>query len=545
MKLKTGAFTPVIPPFWAARKLHDVVFADVLTGINPAACNLPDLDITVALNLFWQVKTYEVKTEWTFKDPPTIEDATPTYFPSKSGTVTKTGIPLINPRNVQDPEGDPEDQISTNPWRDNPIGVVTGNVDFVETAYPEDRDTARNNIRETYTLFTAPDSFQFFCSSTEPYLYERGQILQNFEVYFNEWTARVQAKLDTFINDQSTRGVLWAADLQRQLDAIPQIRIQFKNDYLDPTIEAYDYQYYTVNNGQDSNFILASEIKTYGLLIKNAVTREEDLEMFELLKGFEQKLNFISWHYLRRYGIECLPVRYAFQSEAGEFPCGFYFDSVTGKYNATMTVLPKIPAYSNYGWRLDVEKPYTAQQRNFNGSISTVNRIAKKSLAFGPQNNTLLGLQIDRVRDLDPQLVGGGEVHGGNYFGYDEGGGEINATISLDYLQVFNDIGDSIDPGEPSDFNELYGVEDANQYVYSGDYFSSPSYATATTFFADIANAVTELRNAGNGEVGKLRFVSKTDEIIYETPIFGNIGAWEKFDLTYKIETLWADAVAP
>jgi hypothetical protein len=545
MKLKTGAFTPVIPPFWTARKLHDVVFEDPLTGIDPAACNLPDLDINTALNLFWQVKTFDVTTEWTFQDPPTVQGATVAYFPSKSGMVTKTDVPLINPRNIQDPEGDPGDQIPSNPWRNNPIGLVTGNIDFVDAAYPENRDTAREAIRQTYVLTTAPDSFNFFCSSTQPYLYERGQILQNFEIYFSEWTARVQAKLDTFTGDDSARGVLWTADLQRQLAAIPQIRDRFKADYLDPIIESYDYQWYNVYNEQDPTFSLSSDIKFYDLLIKNAVAREEDLEMFELLKGFEQKLNFLSWHYLKRYGIECLPVRYSFQSEAGEFPCGFYFDSITGKYNATMMILARIPAYNNFGWTLNFEKPYTALQRNFNGTITTINRIARKSLAFGPANHTFLGLDLERTRDVDPQLVGGGEVEGGNYFGYDDLGGEVSATVSLNYLQVFNNIGDSVDPGAPSNFNEILGVTDANQYVYSGEYFPSQSYATATQFFQDIAAGILELRNAGNAEVGKFRFVSKTDEIIYETPIYGNIRAWTKFNVTYKIKSRWDDVVTP
>lgn len=545
MKLKTGAFTPVIPPFWAARKLHAVFFEDPLTGVDPAACNLPDLDIKDALNLFWQIKTYDVTTEWEFKEAPTVEGSIITYTPSKTGTVTKVDVPLINPRNVQDPEGEPEDLIPTNPWRDNPIGLVTGNIDFVDTEYPTDRNAAREAVRQTYTIATVSGSFDFFCSSIEEYPYERAQFIQNFEVYFSEWTARVQSKLETFIEDTSPRGVLWTTDLQRQLLKIPEIYADFKIKYFEPTIARYDYEYYVTNNEQDFNFKIASEIKRYSLDLKNLIAIEEDLEMFDLLKGFEQRLNFLSWHYLKRYGVECLPVRYSFQSESGEFPCGFYFDSVAGKYNATMTVLPNIPGYSDYGWKLTVEKPYIALQRNFSGSITNINRIAKKSLTFKPANRTFLGLELERTRDIDPQLIATGEVHGGNYFGYDEEGGEISGTISLSYEEAFDEIGDQIDLGDPPDFNTILQDPNANDYVYSGDYFSPLSFAGAIGFFQDIATAVQDLKVAGNEEIGKLKFVSKEDELIYETPIFGNIGAWEKFNVTYKIKKRWDEETTP
>ena len=107
-KLKTGAFTPVIPPYYIGQKLHALKIGnDQQSVIDPQTCDLPEETFTQVLNLFWQVKTFDVTVDWVFNDPPDLNDAVITYKPSKVGSQTETDVPLINPILQPDPE-DPE-----------------------------------------------------------------------------------------------------------------------------------------------------------------------------------------------------------------------------------------------------------------------------------------------------------------------------------------------------------------------------------------------------------------------------------------------------
>jgi hypothetical protein len=550
--LKTGAFTPVIPPYYIGQKLHSLTVGnDALSIIDPQTCDLPDAFFSKILNLFWQVKTFDVTVEWTFNDPPEINDAQVSYFPSKTGTQTEADVPLINPilqPNPEDPEGD---QIPTNPYRDLPTGLVFGNVKFVETPYLEDRDAARQAVRETYDIFTHSSDFTLKTTSASAYLAERGALEGNFNIYFFDWTQRVQQKLNQFQGKTDDRSLIWIADLQRQLQVIPDIKERFLQDHITPWITSLDYSYYVVNQSNDEGFAIATLAKSYDLIMKMAVLREEDLEMFELSGGFKAGLDFLQAHYLKRFGVDCLPVRRGFDSKPSRFPCGFYFDTVAQKYKSTAVILPfiDVPGYTNFGWKSEVQEEYTASSKICE-SVGTVNRIATKSISFYPLYNgltgvqsTCLGLDVTRVRNADESVIGTGTVYGGQFANcpLEPGGVSEIYTISMNYEAAWNSKGESIDPGPAPDFNQ-YSPE-ANGYVYSGPYFSGNSYDQAGQYFADIANAVATIKQAGNAEVGMLRFKNQADDLIFEAPIFGNVAAWEKFDVTYKIKTLWQDTV--
>jgi len=549
--LKTGAFTPVIPPYYIAQKLHSLTLNnDVLSIVDPQTCDLPDANFSTILNLFWQVKNFDVTIEWNFNEPPEINNAQIEYFPSKQGSQTQVDVPLIDPILQPDPEDPEADLIPTNPYRDLATGLVFGNVKLVETPYPENRNDAREAVRATYNIFTHSNDFTFKTTSTSAYLQERGALQGDFNTYFLQWTQRVQTKLNELQGKTDAKSLIWIADLQRQLQAIPGIKQQFSDDYITPWIEAMDYDYYTVNQSNDEGFAIASLAKSYNLIMQLAVLREEDLEMFELLGGFKNELDFLQAHYLKRFGVDCLPVRRGFESRALKFPCGFYYDEISQKYKSTAVVLPfiEVSSYDQFGWKSEVVQNYTASSKICQ-SVGTVSRTAQKSLSFFPLYNglsgvqsTCLGLDNSRVRDADEAVIGDGTVYGGQFAlcPPEDGTSEI-LTVQLQYAQAWNTKGESIDPGTPQNFSE-YSPE-ANQYVYSGPYFFGQSYDAAAQYFADISNAVLTIKNGANAEVGMLRFVNKTDDVIFEAPIFGNSVVWEKFDVTYKIKTLWEDLV--
>ena len=553
-KLKTGAFTPVIPPYYIGQKLHTLKIGnDQQSVIDPQTCDLPEEAFTKVLNLFWQVKTFDVTVDWVFNDPPDLNDAVITYKPSKVGSQTETDVPLINPILQPDPEDPEADPIATNPYRDLPTGLVFGNVKFVETPYSENRDAAREAVRQTYSIFTASDDFTLKTTSTAAYLTERGALADNFEVYFFDWTQRVQEKLSEFQGKTDEKSEIWIADLQRQLQVIPDIKEQFLADYITPWISSLDYQYYTVNQSTDEGFLLASLAKNYDLIMRLAVLREEDLEMFELTGGFKTGLEFLQAHYIKRFGVDCLPVRRGFDSKPSRFPCGFYYDETLQKYKSTAVILPfiDVAGVDQFGWKAEVTENYTASKKICE-SVGTVNRIATKSISFTPLYNgltglqsTCLGLDLDRVRNADESVIGAGVVFGGEFANCPdvEGGTSDVFQISMDYGQAWNTKGESIDPGPAPDYTSV--SPEANGYVYSGPYFSGPSFDQAAQWFADIANAVGTIKNAGTAEVGMLRFKNKNDELIFEASIFGNVAAWDKFDVTYKVNTLWEDVATP
>lgn len=553
-RLKTGAFTPVIPPYYIGQKLHALkINDDQQSVIDPQTCDLPEQTFTQVLNLFWQVKTFDVTVEWTFKEPPSLNNAVVSYYPSRSGSKTQTDIPLIDPILQQDPEDPESDPLPTNPYRDLPTGLVFGNVKFVETPYSENRDSARQAVRETYNIFTHSGDFTFKTTSTSAYLTERGALADNFELYFFEWRQRVQNKLAEFQGKTDEKSQIWIADLQRQLQVIPEIQAQFLEDYITPWISSMDYQYYQVNQSIDEGFQLATLAKSYDLIMRFAVLREEDLEMFELTGGFKAGLEFLQAHYIKRFGVDCLPVRRGFDSKSSRFPCGFYYDQTVQKYKSTAVILPfmDVAGYDKFGWKAEVTENYTASKKICE-SVGTVNRIGTKSILFSPLYNSLTGLQstclgldLARVRNADESVIGAGIVFGGQFANClpDGGGAGEVYEISMSYDAAWDTKGESIDPGPAPDFSE-YNPE-ANNYVYSGPYFSGQSYNSAIQWFSDIANAVKTIKLAGNAQIGMLRFKNQSDALIFETPIFGNVVAWDKFDVTYKVNTLWENVATP
>lgn len=538
---QTGAFYPAIPPYYASQKLHDVLIGeDELAYVRPQVCNIPQgssVDFVKMLNIFWQVKTFDAIIDWDFAEPPVIEDAVTTYAPSKNGQITIEDIPLIDPQLEPDPQNPSGPQIPTNPWRDVALGLVVGNLKLVETPYDEDRDQARADVRATYSFNTAPTEFEYVIKSESPYQTERTALVSDFDFYFADWTTRTQATLDSLAGNQSDVAQKWTTDLTRQLSAIPVIKTTFENTHLNPILAAMDASYASQGNA-DYGFLLASEAKARSMQFRNAVTREEDLEMFDLLKGFERGYKFLPWHYQRRFGAESLPVQRGFDSAPTKFPCGFYFEEVAQKYIATILLRPI--TNSGLGWITQASIPYTASKKTCD-TVGTVSRFAKKSLSYSVLYSPI-GTDQTRVKKEKDQIFADGEVWGGQFTNCTgEGLPEGTFEYQAGFLEVYDVNGDAINAGDPPDINEAAQSEEANTYVYSGPYFSGRNYDGVAAFFADVAQGIKSVFETEIDQVGVFRFKSADDDVIDEFPIYGNPAIWTKFDITYKVKSRWDD----
>jgi hypothetical protein len=529
---KTGAFYPAIPPYHAAQKLHGLLIdEDSLSTIDPQTCNIPQgssVDFVKMLNLLWQVKSFDVTTEWDFNTPPEIENSTVTYYPSKSGQGTQENVTLIDPKLGTDPENPTGPQIPTNPWRDIALGLVVGNIAFVETPYPADRDEARTRLRETYGgLYAEP--FRIVTIKSElPYPQERDNLVDDFNFYFQDWTERTQAILDKLQGNTTAGGLKWIAEMQRHLEVIPEIKTEFENQYLTPLITAMDATFASQGNA-DPGFQLATNAKNQSFFYRNAITRQEDIELFELYRGFEQGLEFLGWHYQRRFGVECFASQRGFNSESGVFPCGFYFETVAAEYLSAILLTEK----QEFRWMLESTTEYEYPTK-FGETISTANTTATKTLEF---QSSLIGTDATRVRKEALNMFGGGSVSGGAFSELENPPPSEPLWVTAGFTNLYN-----AQTGQPQEVDdpESYGAE-ADEYVYAGPYFSGRNWNGARDFFANISSALISARETEPAQIGTFRFKSADDDVIYETPIYGNPFIWTQHDITFKVKSLWND----
>jgi len=538
---KTGAFYPAIPPYHAAQKLHGLLIdEDPLSTIDPQTCNIPQgssVDFVKMLNLLWQVKSFDVATQWDFNTPPEIENSTVTYYPSKSGQSTQENVTLIDPKLEEDPENPTGPQIPTNPWRDIALGLVFGNVAFVETSYPEDRDEARTQLRETYGDFYAEPFRIVTIKSESPYPQERDNLVEDFNFYFQDWTNRTQAILDKLQGNTTAGGLKWIAEMERHLEVIPEIKTEFENQYLTPLIAAMDATFAAQGNS-DPNFTLASTAKSQNFELRNAITRQEDIELFELYRGFEQGLDFLGWHYQRRFGIECFASQRGFElqkysmanvSGSGVFPCGFYFETVAAEYLSAILLTEK----QEFRWILESTTEYEYPTK-FGETISTGNTTATKTLEF---QSSLIGTDATRVRKEALNMFGGGSVGGGLFSEFENPYPDQILGVDAQFGVLYN-----AQTGQPQEVDdpESYGAE-ADESVYAGPYFSGRDWSGARDFFANISDALIAARETETAQIGMFRFKSADDDVIYETPIYGNPFIWTQHDITFKVKSLWND----
>jgi hypothetical protein len=134
-------------------------------------------------------------------------------------------------------------------------------------------------------------------------------------------------------------------------------------------------------------------------------------------------------------------------------------------------------------------------------------------------------------------MFGGGSVSGGAFSELENPLPSEILGVSAAFVNLYN-----AQTGQPQEVDdpESYGAE-ADQYVYAGPYFSGRNWNGARDFFANISSALITARETETAQIGTFRFKSADDDVIYETPIYGNPFIWTQHDITFKVKTLWND----
>lgn len=511
IKLHTGAFGNALPPYWAARKLHDVyveyksanqhdgeIEPDQLprpaTFVyhDPTACSLPSIDPQKLLNLMWQVKSYEMKVDWELKTPTgfgnesNFGEPVPqvTYLNGKSGTYTLDEIALVS---------------SDNFFSDDPMGVAVGNIYKTTIEYNPDPDIARQQIRDEidYNFYYASiGPKRIFCSG-ESYTIQREQVFTNFEQYFAEWENRVVETINAFESVTTERGQKWYNDSIRQLNQIPVIKEMLLQYSLLPVIGDMDTFF---EEYKDKDWELSRKALRLDYFLKDLIAREEDLELFDLYGGFEYNLDFFSWSNIRRHGAECHSARHPFSADTIDpiqFPCGFFHDesqSVNPNKHLLLaktkgTVILK-PTFYNFapGWKYTNYVNHTAK-RILGEDVGIVNKTSWVEIKFScspVDGRTFLGTQYDRA--VSTNFFFDGMTYGGDYYTsyLDTEGTQVwvKNTVNTTFDQFFKTNGEAFFPDPPpmsvfpnfsqaiADYKdpECVGGANANEFIYSGPF---------------------------------------------------------------------------
>lgn len=524
METRTGAFFPIIPFNFAATELHSLLIdGDPLSNVLTKSSALK-IEPSKLLNILWQVKKFNVITRWEFKEPGSIYGAIATYNPSKEGEHIEYDVYVTDPAfDTSDPP------IPTNDWINEPIGFGIGNVKLTETPYPEDRNLARQQIRDSYGNV---DQVGTVYSSSE-YPIERSNLIAQFNLSFQNWTDKVTALLAGLSTKPDEIYGSYKTDLQRQLEAIPNIKAANKYDLLDFPLEQFDEEY--SQNSEDPYFyaLIATNAKNQAQYIKDWVDREADLEMFELSGGFKKKYDFKRWHMVKKYGDKCHRVQNAVNSRVVGLPNGFYFDVAEGKLFASANLAPN-PVF-NLGWKYRFEETYTAF---FNGSGDDpvpITRLAYKELNFSAMSYTdsenQIGLDVDRLYPNQTFVYGAGSVMGGEYHQDVE---PYTLDYEVKYGSFFNEDGDAIqNPNPPESFNTPEANKDS--FVYSGPYFVGPDDSIAREFFSDFGQLARSFLEAENGPIGKFRIESFNETLIDEVPIYGPQAIYQDLTIILRV----------
>lgn len=535
MELKTGAFMPVIPPTWAAKKLHDL-YPTPEIKILPNSDAFLNEDFYTFLNLMWQVKTFDIEFSATLADPDFGDETQ--FVPQKTQTITLQDVAIFDKK-----DGPNETSLLAN----NPLAPALARVKFVATPYSADRDAARSAIRQEFYKINSSAASKHSrprITRISNYATYRTAIEADFESFFDDWTTETQNNYDTFSVIDTPRAEICAAEFQRQLEVIPDIKSTYQTK-VDQALAQLDAQFAATNN--DANGYTASNAILENFKIQTLLKAEKNLELFELARGFEHGLDFFQWHEIKENAAQCLPSLAGFSRNDTDvsnttlkiacFPSGVF--SENGETKMTAFLEPAFgQARGKYTFPYQVQTKYCEEEGTATkAGEKTVFYLGGTSLLGGPPAAAFTPGRTDGYR----QAYGEGSAEGGTYGDCD--GGALQTVIA--YYKDFFDEDGNLKGSLPEfiDFNALNpDAGDVNSVIYSG-LFEYNNWQPVIEFFQPLADKIKEINDAESVEVGKFRFADKSGATFIEMPIFANPYVFSAMDVTYKIKTLWQDPV--
>lgn len=563
--LKTGAFGPIIPRELASRQPHNLFHdLDETQRVVPEAYNIQktqgaEIDYRLLLDLMWTVKTFDIKTIWQYKNITSLPNVT--FNNGNSGENTRLNVDIFNKEIPVGASGASEyipwvTPLPKNPWTNNPLIGAMKWTEYVTELYPVDVDEARNELREIIKNVGISTQYDVIFALTpyKGYEAQREQLFENFEALWQAWNDKIAALKAFFQNDLSVRGNQFNANLDRQSqETIPEL-YPFYSNLLSERIAPLDLEADNpITTDKRRNELIAALLREEEIFF-NLIISQQNLEMFDLYGGFKNQINFFKWNESKLYEEYGYP-KLSFDGFPSSVNGREGATGATGesaqinkhKHDVAAFLQPVIgggfSSYETYETRVKIYDPFKDNgEGNPPGGIVVETVEMNSEISFTPSTGRFQGFSLSPTRGFNYlQTTASSTLTGGT---------AGNGSVSFDYGSFFNNYGLPDEEELPPLTNFTpdivgiplpEGITDWNDVIYSGFLDYNTGYGAIREFFYRTAEKARTLNDQLKiiGEVGKLRFLNETGELITEVPIFGSVMIWQNVTIEYKINQRW------
>jgi hypothetical protein len=566
--IKTGAFGPIIPRELASQKPHDLYYdLDQTIKIVPDDFNIQktsgtEIDGRMLLDLMWTVKTFDIKTTWECEDIGFLPNVQ--FLNGQSGENTAFNVDIFN-KEIQNGASGASGAtgyapwltpLPETPWTNSPLIAAMKWTKYVLDPYPVNRDQARAQIRVNLQQFGSIGALGFgrTIATYKDIDSQKDQLFENFDKEWEDWTNEITALKTFFENDFSIRGKLFKNDLERQLASIPElypVYVSIMYERLEVIESAWNN---SQTEGQKRNAI--NEILQLELGLLEHIKSEKTLEMFELMGGFKNQVDFFSWNAGKLFSEFGFP-REGFNGfpavvngrEAATGATGETSQRNKHKHDVAAYLQPIVGgafrSYEEYTTDVQIYDPFKDNgEGNPPGGINIEQVAMPSEIFFSPEIGSYQPFSLSPTR-ISPYLFNLAATSTLT------GGVAGNGSLAFEYGSFFNQKGESqwaqVVPPLTNFTPEVVGIDlpdgidDWNTVIYSGFLDYNAGYTSVTDFLDRTASKVRQFVDQSEivGEVGKLRFLNETGGLIVEVPIYGSINIWKNVTIEYKINQRW------
>lgn len=523
--LQFGAYSDAVPPFYVAYKPQEPPDSAYVPHTEFRG-NLPvKIQESTALKLLWQVKSLDLKIEYTLENS------------SSEGWETICDPPLQREVSIESMQIDGLGNIA-NGWQGRPLKIPQGTINYQNPPYGNDADANRALMREGFGPINPFNPGDLADWEVEKNLADAA--LNAEKQAISQKLAEIKALANAY------EYFTLEAEIERQEAsfnlAATAIINKFQTDLQDIISEFNDLDPPPPSWSTTAKSSYARRIQTLRDRALFNLRQEKQLEWFEWEGGFDKKINFQEVGKMRIMGNKAL---HRPPTIAGIFTgLTAATESSPSFIKRCIGIINLSEAFFSDFFDISFIKPISYQRKEFFEGEDETPRTVTREDEFGIGCNLDILRCVSTVEEtaakiyIKPSRIDA-DLFSGVYVAF--GGAQV-LQQAIPYGALYNQINETVMEGIPFTEDPSYSPQQ-KEVVYSGEFFGSGSFAAAKEYMAPVAAKVQELKNPGpTKECGFLRIKEKSGTNLIEQKLYcRSVLPLKNVFITYQIQSYHTD----